>query len=408
MAAPLNLLFDGNNFFYKTLYSMNVQTSGVLLDTKSEQDILLYKLVQDFAFLVRIFETKPKRIIMTVDSHSWRKELISSGEDGDGENLEYKGNRSQSKSINWDNFYMVIDLFNDIIKTKHNIIIQRDHGMECDDLIYLWAKKLFSIGENTIIMSADADLNQLIQFSDNRKNFVIQFVPASNQRKFIYNAEFLLEHTDTVADLDALINDIESASIFDFNLKVDTNRKFNNVLKRKMAEYKNKTVDPYISLITKIIVGDAGDNVGPVVGFNKKLSNGKTQGVRISERDALLIIKSMIVDEKFDIMNIDEFGHHVLKLIQTKKRYSEHVNNGFDLARINKNLKRNLKLVMLHDDIIPAEYLNKSKINIDEKHINTFFRGDIPSFNKHNILKDTPYETAPGAKNSIKSDFFNF
>lgn len=409
MAAPLNLLFDGNNFFYKTLFSMNVQSSGTLLDDKSEQDILLYKLVQDFAFLVRIFETKPKRIIMTVDSYSWRKELMSSGEDKDGNNMEYKGHREQSSTVNWDNFYKVVDIFNDIIKTKHNVIVQRDNGMECDDLIYIWSEKLFNNGENVIIMSADADLNQLIKFSDKRKNFVIQFVPASNQRKFIYNKEFLMEHTESETSLDDLLENIEESTIFDFNLKVDVNRKFNNVLKRKMNEFKNRTVDPHISLLTKILTGDAGDNVAPVVGFRTTLSNGKTRAVNLTELDALKIIESMKAGEPdFDLFKIGDYAQYVMNLVSTKKRYSAYKENGFTLEKIKENLERNLKLVTLHEDIIPSEYLQTSINNIDEKYYNQFFKGDIPSFNKHTILKGTPYETGTAAKTAIKSDFFNF
>lgn len=409
MAAPLNLLFDGNNFFYKTLFSLNGQSSGVLLDDKADQDIFLYKLVQDFAYLIRLFETKPKRVILTIDSYSWRKELMSSGEDKDGENMEYKANRSQSNSINWDNFYKVVDIFSDILKTKHNIIVQRDNGMECDDLIYLWSKRLFDSGENTIIISADADLNQLVNFSKNRKNFVIQFVPASNQRKFVYTKEFLLEHTDSEVSLDDLINDIENVSIFDFNLKVDVNRKFNNVIKKKLNEYKNKTVDPYLFLLTKIIVGDAGDNVAPVVSFSTILSNGKTRTVNITEKDALTIVNRMLEEiDNFDIHKIGEYGQYVIDLIDKKARYSEYKNNGFDLEKINENLARNLKLVMLHEDVIPAKYMDKSLENINNIHFNTFFDGDVLSFNKHTILQDTPYATGSNNKSSIKSDFFNF
>ena len=72
----MNLIFDGNYFFYKTLFIFGGYGGGKrLLDDKKDQDMFMRKVATDMSHAIRNFGN-PNKIIFTIDARSWRKDVI--------------------------------------------------------------------------------------------------------------------------------------------------------------------------------------------------------------------------------------------------------------------------------------------------------------------------------------------
>jgi hypothetical protein len=108
----MNLIIDGNYMFYKTLFIFGSYTKGGrVLESKTDQEMFIRKIATDMSHAIRTFGN-PTRVIFTIDSRSWRKEIeIEEG--------GYKSNREKDETkIDWDSFYKCMNEFGQILKAK--------------------------------------------------------------------------------------------------------------------------------------------------------------------------------------------------------------------------------------------------------------------------------------------------
>ena len=168
----MTLIFDGNYLFYKTLFIFSGYSSGKkLLEDEKDQAMFMRKIATDMSHAIRAFGN-PDRIVFTIDSRSWRKDIEI--EDG-----AYKGTRTRDETaVDWNTFYKCMNEFGEIL-SKKGIIVSKEERAEGDDLMFLWADRFFQAGEDSVIITGDKDLTQCIRMND--KNFVVVYNPNSKR-----------------------------------------------------------------------------------------------------------------------------------------------------------------------------------------------------------------------------------
>ncbi len=110
------LLIDGNYFIYSRLFVMPKPSSGKLLEDDKSKGQFIRKLAIDFASEIRKMQPFVDRIVLAIDSKSWRKDLFPEA--------EYKGTRTQSDSVSWENVYEIYEEFKTIVAKKGVIVEQ--------------------------------------------------------------------------------------------------------------------------------------------------------------------------------------------------------------------------------------------------------------------------------------------
>jgi 5'-3' exonuclease len=321
----MNLIFDGNYLFYKTLFIFGGYSNGKrLLEDQKDQDMFMRKIATDMSHAIRAFGN-PDKIVFTIDSRSWRKDVII--EDGD-----YKGHRTKDEStIDWDTFYKCMNEFGQILKRK-GIIVSKEERAEGDDLMYLWADRFFKNGEDSVIITGDKDLTQCIRFDG--KNFVVVYNPNSKTRKIVAPVGF--SHWLKKDDYDLF-----DASTFMNNSK--------DLIAEALNAVEIQEIDPEYIIFEKVIIGDAGDAVPPIWTWENK---GKTFRVTPAKAERIyeLLNKVKFVD---DVYALPERATEIANgILSTCKQVA-------DIEKIRERLVRNLTLVYLDDRVIPTDIIEK-------------------------------------------------
>ena len=352
-----NIIFDGNYLFHRSMFIINLNSKGKLLESEKQQKQFIRKIATDMSYVIRQFG-KPKRVIFTIDSKSWRKEIEII------ENEGYKSHKEKTSEIDWDNFYRCMDRFGEIIKEK-GFIVSKIEKAEGDDLMYLWSQFLLNNKENSVVVTGDRDLFQIVRIKN--KNFTVIYNPNTKQRK-IYGSKGIV---DLIYNQDKYIDLFDSSTYFN-NYEFILNG-------LKNSELKEIDTDKFIKI--KVLIGDDGDNVPGV--FYWKSKNGKTN--RITEKRAENIIN--YINNKlqknwsvFDFPKLSNIVSDGIKLV-TKQNVNENI--------LKQKLERNIKLVVLHKDVIPNEIVEKFKLhfkeNINSKKIN------LKEFKMDLLLENTEF-----------------
>jgi 5'-3' exonuclease len=322
----LSLVFDGNYLFYKTLFIFGGYGSKgkrILEDTK-EQEMFIRKIATDMAHAIRTFGN-PERIVFTIDSRSWRKDIEI--EDG-----AYKGNREKDETvIDWDSFYRCMNEFGDILRKK-GIIVSKEERAEGDDLMYLWADRFYKAGEDCVIITGDKDLTQCIKLNNN--NFIIVFNPNSKNRKIVAPEGFK-KWVKT-----------EGYDLFDASTFMNRSK---DLIAEVLAAVPVEEIDPAYTIFEKVIVGDAGDAVPPIWTWKNKEKTHRVTPAKV-QRIYEIINMTKFVD---DVYNLPERATEIANgILATCKQVAP-------AEVIKSRLARNLQLVYLDHRTIPADIQEK-------------------------------------------------
>jgi len=167
------LMFDFHNLIYRSVYAVIFNTP------EDNEEFLLTK----HTILNSIFESiefhNPTRVVVAIDSQgSWRKDIFPA----------YKAHRKRQKSkveLNRDKFFPAVDeLVEDMKQLFSNMFFLKVDHMEADDIIATLCNKVYcKIQNETVIISTDSDLNQLLkhknikQYDPGKKEFVNSINP---------------------------------------------------------------------------------------------------------------------------------------------------------------------------------------------------------------------------------------
>lgn len=313
------IIFDGNYFFYKTLFIFgSYAKSGKLLENKIDQEMFIRKISTDMAHSIRTFGN-PSQVVFTIDSKSWRKEIAI--EDG-----SYKSNRDKSESnIDWDMFYKCMNEYA-VILEKKGFIVSREESAEGDDLMYLWADKLYQNGEDAIIITGDRDMYQCVKF--NGTNFIVVYNPNTKTRKIVAPQGFTKWLNSDDYDL------------FDASTFINRSK---DLISEALASVPIEEIDPAYAIFEKVVIGDSGDTVPSIWTWENK---GKTY--RITPAKSVRMYE--IIQSSKSITDINDLPNRAVDISNSINAVCKQV----ALPEILKpRIERNLKLVYLHRSVIP-------------------------------------------------------
>lgn len=328
----LNIVIDASSMFYRSLFTVRnygVSKGEKLLDTKKSQGIFMRKLATDFTFLIRDIEN-PARVIVCLDSSSWRKSIII--EEGG-----YKNDRKEKKQefpINWNVFYEMIDKFATIL-SQNGYIISKLPGAEADDLLYLWSRKLNTEGENVILITSDKDLLQTVCRNSNG-TWTISLDPVNKRRKV-----FLTKDTfDSIENTDLYEPDIFNPTTW---------LSPNDVLKKLISEYELNIVNPKYIALKKVILGDGSDTVPSIITWHDKKEPEKIRTMTESNFSKIEQIIPKLMESSWEELLEGKYLEEISSTMEDIKKIK------VDRDLVLKNIERNVKLVILSEKVIPEQ-----------------------------------------------------
>ena len=360
------LVLDWSNLLFRSLFMNSLYNQNSGYNRIEELKSFMYKFTTDICSIVNIF--RPNNIIVASDAqHAWRKEVLP----GDNVTPGYKSNRKKNENINWDNIYKCSDDLQEILK-KYSMHIAKIERCEADDIAALCKEVVFEKypDYNIIIVSADADIRQLIDFNEVTNQYCIVYNTTSRGK----GGKRALYVTDTFNNW---LNENDESSSFDiFFENQDLSKQYiknilnNNSLVELTIENPNNIV------LNKIFCGDDGDCVPS---FYNWYNNGKS--VRITPS------KEKKVRELIGINNVADLikGKNLLKPVFEKICKKEITDIDFD-----ERLQRQRVLVELNSSLFP-DYIQDYKQEIDKMIQDTPTVG-FQNIKSSIILEGTEYE----------------
>ena len=307
--SKLTLIIDGNWLLMSRLSVMNSKYVPI---NELTRDLKLL-MARSISIMLKQFP-KIDNIILVADGGSWRCDL-DVPKFLEKDNITYKGNREQDPELDWDSIFGAYTEFQELM-AKSGITVCREFGVEGDDWCWNLSRRLNKQGTNVIIWSMDKDLTQLVQ-TDKDGCFTVT-----------WNKLYMTKQIKPESEMDFL-----------FNFNYSINEGILGSIERKAKEVRE--INPIDIVIDKIIRGDAGDNILPII-----LKEGKTKQFKVSQKD---------IDLTIDILNETQIDDYLLNLL-SQKSYKDKVKKPYQ--DIFEHFKYNQKLVMLHESSYPQEILD--------------------------------------------------
>lgn len=366
-----NTIIDLSNMFYRSMFAVGGYNGPTMFtfDSQSELDQLMRKVATDITFIIR--QLNPSRVVLTLDSKSWRKNIEIE------ENEGYKGQREKSEHLNWDNVFAIMNEFAEIAEAN-GFIYSKIENAEADDLMSLWKDEfLYNHHQHVILVSGDKDIKQLVEHTEfnNKLLFSTVFNPFKQGKssKTLYHSNKFLEwlNEETAGDI--------------FNRSIDMDKADFKKLVLGDVEFQELN-GPSIGL-QKVFCGDDGDNVPSIYTWMTKSKKGEDKTVRITNSKYEKIVEAL---------NITTFND-LFKHIDSIKKYIEDVAEHSIHFSMEDRIKRQTKLVILDRSMFPEEIVHQFQNELPEKlnkpHIHP------QSFNMNTFLEGTNYVRAKGSKN---------
>lgn len=258
-------------------------------------------------------------IVLIGDGGSWRKELPIPDQLKDS---TYKGNRTKESETDWGAIFNAFSKWQDIAKEK-GITVSHGYGIEGDDWVWYWSRKLNSQGINTIIWSSDCDLKQLVQLDGTA------FTAWYNDKVGLVLPEQSKESDDIM-------------EVFMSPIQVSGELK-----KIEQRIRKHIYINPDSIVMEKIIQGDSGDNIKSVARVPKN-----NRMYKVSPKDYESVISKL--GNPGDMKEFISLFNKIPSAIRTIKKF-----NGYNPSKISEMLEYNLKLVWLNENVIPETVITK-------------------------------------------------
>lgn len=315
--SKLTLIIDGNWLLMSRLSVLH----GRYADDRTLINEVKLLMIKSINVVLRTFPMIDN-IIFVSDGGSWRKDVplpeymkTTSGD------VEYKGNRVKSDDFNWDLIFSEFNNFTNELQ-HGGVSAFREDGIEGDDWCWYWSRKLNEQGTNVVIWTKDRDITQLVS-SDNNGCFTTVW----NKD----NGVFMKEDDDLTSFL--------------LNPYFQKNE---SVLNDLVSHAGKKTVIvPEHVQIDKIIRGDKGDNIMPII--TKRSKSGSNKVFRVTEKH---------LPSDIDIYNIDDVKHWVKDILESKA-YRDKVVEPFD--QIIDHFIYNRAMVVLDKQSYPQYILDVFK-----------------------------------------------
>lgn len=309
--SKLTLIIDGNWLMMSRLSVLH----GRYADEKTLMKELKLLMIKSINVTLRTFPMIDN-IVFVSDGGSWRKE-IPLPEYLRKAKVAYKGNRIQTDEYDWDMIFGEYNNFVDELQ-ENGISAFSEPNIEGDDWCWYWSTTLNRQGTNVIIWTKDRDITQLVS-TDNNGCFTVVW----NKD----NGVFMKEEEDLT---NFLLN-----PLYQRNESI-----LNDIVNRSN---KKNIVSPEHIQLDKIIRGDKGDNIMPII--TKHAKNGGDKVFRVTEKH---------LPEHLDIYNMDDVRKWVSEILNSKQ-YAGKVVEPYD--QIIDHFEYNRKLVVLNESIYPEDVI---------------------------------------------------
>lgn len=395
-----NVVIDMNNMLFRSMFVLGgFGQKSFTFDSQKELDELMRKLAMDMSFLIRMIN--PSRVIFAVDDKSWRKQINIE------ENNGYKGNRKLNKTLNWDNIFMILGEFCEIME-DNGMITTKIPRAEGDDVIALWKHELlYNQKQHVVIISGDEDVRQLVDVikdDTGKEIFATVFNP------FMQGKNAARKLYVPIDKFNSWINkDDEEASIWNMDAAIDIDKgDFRRI--RDTDKVRVEEVDGNMIAMRKVFCGDDGDNIPAIytwIGKDKEgneiidKKTGKPKVVRLTNAPYEKIFENLrnFPGEVIDHNNLKSRSE---KIFQGITKVAKHVPS-FD---IEERLDRQFKLVVLDKQFFPESILEKFEEIKGEPLLKP--RPEIGSLNLNVMLEGTRYlkKKQGGTNKGTESDIF--
>lgn len=333
----------------------------------------IYKFATDVCSIINIF--KPNNVILLTDSqHAWRKDVLP-GEDG------YKSNRQKQEGVNWDNIFKCSDDLKQLFKNAGCHVAEYEHS-EADDMAALCKEVIFEKYHdyNLIIVSADADLRQLIDFDPLTNQYCAVYntiVKGKTGKRFLYITQEMQNWLDKEDQVDIFFSN------------VDESKQYIKDIIAQNVKIGIEIENPNEILLHKIFCGDDGDCVPS---FYSWIHNGKS--VRITPAKERKIRETLGIKTIADLIQAKDNLKPLIESVAKKE-----VND----ININERLQRQRILVELNSSLFPKD-IQSYKDTIDYM-VQSTGETIFANMKASNILKGSEYENSNKPKALTASVF---
>lgn len=371
------LLIDWSNLMHRSLCLnalYGITGKGTNYDSQEEVKSFIHKFAIDVCAILNIF--KPTKIVIAADAaHPWRKDLNI-------DEVAYKGNRQRDGVYNWTNIFNgANDLLEYFRKNGANILTCKNG--EADDMIALCKETVFESypDYNIIIVSADQDIRQLIDFNVVTKQYCIAYntiAKGKSGKRIMYVPN----------DFITWYNQPESNDIF-FS-SYDPNKQYIKEILASNSLIDIQEENAMQILINKIFSGDDGDSVPSIYSWYK---NGRQY--RITEAKTKKICESIGIKNVQNIVDAAKCGKLHPALEDASKRTIEDID-------IEKRVQRQRLLVELNSSLFPQhiqDYKKQIPYMLDDVKTLTY------PLKAATILEGTKYADS-GKKKAIEASIF--
>lgn len=325
----LTLLVDGNWLLIsRASVLMNSFNKNLPEEAKKQSQSDLEDLLAKSICVILSRIPSIDNIILMADGGSWRKQLQVPNQI---EGTVYKGNRSQDNDIEWSYIYNALN--NLVEKSREEgLTVAQYNNIEGDDWVWYWSRRLNSEGINCLIWSSDNDLKQLIQVDDNTNAFTAWY----NDKNGIWMPESIKESGD---EMDFFMNPTYHSPILESIKNRIPNQNY---------------INPDNIVMSKIICGDAGDNILPIFRYQKG-----DRTYRITEKDWESIKKDLC-----DICDVNTFLKNrksIANYIINHKKFTQY---NPSITNLEEMIDYNTKLVWLNENSIPdtiIQFMNQQE-----------------------------------------------
>lgn len=319
--SKLTLLIDGNWLLMSRLAVLNGKYAN---DDEMCRDLQLM-LIKSINVVLRTFPSIDN-IIFVSDGGSWRNDLPIPSFLSE----KYKGTRELNPDIN---MTMVFSYFEEFINTldKFNITTSKAPNIEGDDWIWYWSTKLNKEGTNVIIWSCDKDLTQLVK---------------TNFDTGVFTVCWNIKAGVTLQDGDYSEN--SELDFFFKDLNKETNDKYLHEIIKKASKI-NK-ITPSDIVIDKIIRGDKGDNILPIIMKPSSTNTDKLFRVTTKDINFALNIHDISAVKEYISNIFDKYKNNVVKRVNE-------ANIPKTQTEVLEHFIYNTKLVSLEQSVYPTEIL---------------------------------------------------
>ena len=367
------LCLDWSNILFRSLFINQLYGTKMTYDNIEDCQSFIYKFATDVCSIINIF--KPNNVILLTDSqHAWRKDVLP-GEDG------YKSNRQKQEGVNWDNIFKCSDDLKRLFKNAGCHVAEYEHS-EADDMAALCKEVVFEKYHdyNLIIVSADADLRQLIDFDPLTNQYCAVYntiVKGKTGKRFLYITQEMQNWLDKEDQVDIFFSN------------VDESKQYIKDIIAQNVKIGIEIENPNEILLHKIFCGDDGDCVPS---FYSWIHNGKS--VRITPAKERKIRETLGIKTIADLIQAKDNLKPLIESVAKKE-----VND----ININERLQRQRILVELNSSLFPKD-IQSYKDTIDYM-VQTTGETIFANMKAANILKGSEYENSNKPKALTASVF---